>query len=72
MNEAIKPQENTFKNYYFSLDETIKVAIRNKVMNECGFSYPTFYSKLKHNNYSILERKAIESICQLSFQWQNK
>ncbi len=61
--------KSTFKNYYHSLDDAEKVEIRDTILRECGISYPTFYSKLNRENYSILERKAIERICEISFNW---
>ncbi|RHJ80653.1 hypothetical protein [Parabacteroides sp. AM08-6] len=62
-------EKKTFKDYYQSLDEERKKEIRNKFLEESGISYPTFYSKLNRENYSLLERKVLETICQMTFFW---
>ncbi len=61
--------ETTFKKYYYSLEEKTKILIRDAILVKCGISYPTFYSKLNRNKYSLLERKAIEEVCGVSFEW---
>lgn len=48
--------------YYKQLNEEQKVVFRNKVLSLTGWSYPTFYYKMKNNNFSKLEREAIEKI----------
>lgn len=59
----------TFKDYYQTLDEEKKKAVRDQFLMASGISYPTFYSKLTRENYALLERRALETICQTTFKW---
>ena len=68
MENAEKIEKMTFKDYYQSLDEERKKAVRDQFLVASGISYPTFYSKLTRENYSLLERRALETICQTSFK----
>jgi len=69
MENAEKIEKMTFKDYYQSLDEEMKKEVRNNFLEGSGISYPTFYSKLTRENYSLLERKLLETICQTTFIW---
>lgn len=69
MDNSEKVNKITFKSYYQSLTEEKKKELREKVIAECGISYPTFYSKLQRGNYSFLEQKEIMKICQMEFIW---
>lgn len=69
MDNAEKTEKMTFKDYYQSLDEELKKLVRNQFLEESGISYPTFYSKLTRENYTPLERRALEAICQTNFIW---
>ena len=39
-----------------------KAKFREKVQERCGMSYPGFMSKIQRNNWTKLEREAIEEI----------
>ncbi len=67
--ETTKKLELSFKEYYQSLEEEPKIQLRNVILNECGISYSTFYAKLNKQNFSNLEKKEIERICEESFMW---
>lgn len=69
MENAEKIEKMTFKDYYQSLNEELKKLVRNQFLEESGVSYPTFYSKLTRENYTLLERRALEKICQTTFKW---
>ena len=68
MENAEKIEKMTFKDYYQSLDEERKKAVRDQFLVASGISYPTFYSKLTRENYSLLERRALETICQTTLK----
>lgn len=59
----------SFKDFYQGLDNTDKTEVRNQIIQQCGISYPTFYSKLNKGNYSGLEKREIERICGQQFHW---
>jgi len=59
----------TFVGYYRNLQMKERATLRNTVVTSFGISYPTFYSKLSRGNYSPLERKEIEHLCNTSFNW---
>lgn len=61
MENAEKIEKMTFKDYYQSLDEEMKKEVRNNFLEGSGISYPTFYSKLTRENYSLLERKTFRN-----------
>lgn len=69
MENVEKIKKITFKDYYQSLDEEMKRTVRDQFLKESGVSYPTFYSKLTRENYALLERRALETICQTTFKW---
>jgi len=65
-----KVQKMTFGDYYQSLERERKTSLKNEIMKNFGVSYPTFYSKLCRGNYSPLEKKEIERLCEMSFNWE--
>jgi len=67
--EPSKSEVLTFKDYYQSLEDLQKTKLRDEILKECGISYPSFYSKLNKKNYTNLEKKEIERICDLRFLW---
>lgn len=69
MRNGEKMKKMTFKDYYQSLSEEMKKKVRDTFIIESGISYPTFYSKMTRENYSLLERKSLENICQTNFNW---
>lgn len=69
MNNAEELQKLTFVDYYKSLLLPEQKRIREQFIRETGIAYPTFYSKMKRNNYSLLERKTLENLCDQSFSW---
>lgn len=48
--------------YYNSLDEEAKKEFRHRVMEETGFSYATFYYKMRNGNWTKAEVTVINSI----------
>ena len=48
-----------------------KATFREKVMERCGMSYPTFMSKIQRNNWTKLEREAIEEIIRQEMEAKN-
>ncbi|WP_072531667.1 hypothetical protein [Bacteroides ilei] len=48
--------------YYSSLEIKQKSEFIKKVIEICGFSYPTFMTKMRKGSWSKLEREAIEKI----------
>ena len=48
--------------YYNSLSIKQKTAFRNKCMEKCGISYPSFQLKVKKQTWSKLEKEAVENI----------
>lgn len=48
--------------YYSSLGIKQKSEFIKKVIETCGFSYPTFMTKMRKGSWSKLEREAIERI----------
>lgn len=51
--------------YYKSLSGyKAKQRFRNKVMDKCDISYPTFQMKVHNNSWTKLERAAVEQIIQ--------
>ena len=51
--------------YYKSLDSRRngeKTQCREKVQERCGMGYPCFMSKMQRDNWTKLEREAIEEI----------
>lgn len=48
-----------------------KTRFREKVMVRCGMAYPTFMSKIHRNNWTKLEREAIEEIIRKEMEAKN-
>lgn len=48
--------------YFRELTEDDKVAFRNRVMNETGMSYSTFYYKVRNASWSKSEATIISNI----------
>ena len=48
-----------------------KTTFREKVMKRCGISYPGFMSKMQRNNWTKLEREAIEEIIRQEMEVRN-
>lgn len=46
--------------HYNALDEQRKKIFRDDILKITGWSYTTFYYKIKNDNFSKLEREAIE------------
>ena len=72
LNEKLirKNEKIMFKDYYKSLDEKVKIEIRNKILVNCEMSYSSFYSKqTKENGFSKLEKGEINRICKIQFEW---
>lgn len=51
-----------FKDYYDNLADSTKETIRNRILEESGMSYPTFYYKLRNNTFKPLELKLIKKV----------
>lgn len=49
-----------FKDYYDNLADSTKETVRNRILEESGMSYPTFYYKLRNNTFKPLELKLIK------------
>lgn len=58
---AEKPKV-TFKDFYKSLNREKQREIRDGFLMESDVSYPAFYAKLRRNNFSKLELKALKKI----------
>jgi hypothetical protein len=49
--------------YYKSkVSRPAKAALREKIMKRCDMSYPLFMGRMQRNNWTKLEREAIECI----------
>jgi len=48
---------------YSRLKRSEKCRFREIMMKECGWAYGTFYYKLKHHNFSKLEKQVVQDIC---------
>ncbi len=56
--QAIKNKNNTvneFFNYYSNCTADLKGLIRFNVIKKCGFSYSSFYYKMRNGNFSATE-----------------
>lgn len=51
-----------FKDYYDNLADNTKETVRNRILEESGMSYPTFYYKLRNNTFKPLELKLIKKV----------
>lgn len=50
------------KEFYEALDDANKKQFVKRVLEITDWALPTFYYKLRHNNYSKLEQEAITKI----------
>ena len=50
------------KDYYDNLADSTKETVRNRILEESGMSYPTFYYKLRNNTFKPLELKLIKKV----------
>lgn len=60
--------------YYKNLDRGrngAKKQFREKVMEECEMSYPLFMNRMYRNNWTKLERRAIEGIIRQEMEEKN-
>ena len=60
--------------YYKSLDSRRngeKTQFREKVMARCGMTYPLFMNRIYRNNWTKLEREAIEEIIRQEMEAKN-
>lgn len=69
-NDLEKLSKITFRDYYHSLDNSNRTALKCEIMKNFGISYPTFYSKLSRGKYSPLEKNEIERLCGRTFIWE--
>lgn len=70
MKKSVKQEKVTFYDYYTSLsDVKYRVSIRRVVLEQCGMSYPAFYAKIRRRNFGFLEKKEIEKILAMEFEW---
>ena len=51
-----------FKDYYDNLADSTKETVRNRILEESGMSYPTFYYKIRNNTFKPLELKLIKKV----------
>ena len=51
-----------FKDYYDNMADSTKETVRNRILEESGMSYPTFYYKLRNNTFKPLELKLIKKV----------
>ena len=58
-----------FYSYFNALDVDRKVEIRDRFLSESKLSLPSWYYKIRYRAFSLLERKAIETICEMEFKW---
>lgn len=68
-NNAKKKSNLVFKHYYAGLPEAEKTEIRNKFLSSSGISYPSFYQKLRYDKFLPLERKELNLLCGIEFDW---
>lgn len=62
MEKEQKIAKMVFKDYYDSLPDDSKETMRNRILAESGMSYTTFYYKLRHNTFKLLEERLIDRI----------
>jgi chemotaxis methyl-accepting protein methylase len=62
MDTLEKKEKMTFKDYYRTLDIDSKKSLRDSFLERCNMPYPTFYSKLARNHFSVLEREVLEPL----------
>lgn len=68
MNKKVKKQKMGFISYYTSLDLIEKKRIRDEFLKETELSYPAWFTKIRRNSFSPLEKKALQEICNLKFE----
>lgn len=52
--------------YFQSLSKDEKIKFRNKVLEETGISYPSFYNKMNRNTWRKAEAATIKDIIEKS------
>lgn len=62
MNTTVKNDFLSFRDFYKSLNDKDKVELREKIIEECGFSLSSFYYKLTNNNFKKLEIEKIQDL----------
>ena len=62
MEKEQKMSKMVFKDYYDNLADSTKETVRNRILEESGMSYPTFYYKLRNNTFKPLELKLIKKV----------
>jgi len=63
--QAIKNRNNTvneFFDYYSNCTADSKELIRLKVIKKCGFSYSSFYYKMRKGNFSATEITVLKKV----------
>lgn len=63
-----KKVKKNFKQYYFSLPEKERFAIRDEFLRQSKIPYPTWYSKIYRGKFSRLELNALGSISGFEFE----
>ena len=63
MNKKRKVEKIGFITYYLTLSPMEKKRVRDEFLKETELSYPAWFSKIRRNNFSPLERKALSQIC---------
>ena len=58
-----------FREYYHSLEMTKKKMLRDKICEQAGIAYPTFYCKLAQRSFNFSECTIIENIANKRFKW---
>lgn len=48
---------------YKQLKKADKCRFREIMMKRCGWAYGTFYYKMKHRNFSKLEKEVVKDVC---------
>lgn len=58
-----------FWEYYKSLEMTKKKELRDRICEQTGIAYPTFYSKLSRRSFNFTECSVIENLANKRFKW---
>ena len=58
-----------FYSYFNALDVPAKTEIRDQFLLDSKLSLPSWYYKVSHKAFSLLEQKALENICSQQFNW---
>lgn len=64
-----KIEKLVFFDHYTSLTEKDKVFFRDRFLHISGMTYATFYNRLRKNNWTKLEQKALDEVFNYSFEW---